>query len=506
MSTPTNEFRKLNLGVMPETRSQTQQGQRRGGRTSAGRGRGRGRGGHAPQAPPDAPVQGYSGLLYSTKNLSPGSSQRATEGLSSEFFVDRLHRHESTRGSYYAFQLKKPVSVRIHNPAIGEDNVECTCEEYRRTRFVCVHIYWLFDGLNAVLTDISKSSPRSIGQGDVVTKISGLYDLIGERLGSLPEQLNMIRGDEIDSDSDNGATEETYSPSDLKSRKEVVQDILSVFDRHALPEEYALAFPDDTSTTAFSEKSFVPGNLAATIYGIAIRDEVFYQRLRRVVTRDICAVSYFSKQRNRARESMRRLDHYVAKGPSNAPESSDVDVPECARTLRLIVHQVCRDRDARASKGPLGAATIKKVVETLVEILTEVVCKRNEDVYENITWERHVHEEHRRDRNLYTYLIGDRPTSDFSTPPGMGDNFIIDHLRDFPVLQWRHLLERLTTILDHIHENAPEGERGSMAFAEKLETLLREYTSDAFEPSSSSVQRRRPTLSSPPASQRRRVD
>lgn len=316
----------------------------------------------------------------------------------------------------------------------------------------------------------------------------------------------MTRGDETDSDSDNGATEESYSSSNSRSRKEVVQDILSVFDRHALPEEYGLAFSDDTPATAFSERLFVPGNLAATIYGIAIRDEIFYRRLRRVVTRDICAVSYFSKQRSRAREAMCRLDLYVEKGPSDAPESRDVDVPECARILRLIVHQVCKDRDARASKEPLGAATIKKVAETLVEILTEVVCKRNEDVYEDVTWERPVHEEHRRDRNLYTYLIGDRPTSDLSTPIGLGDNFIIDQLRDFPVLQWSHLLERLTTILDHIHENAPEGERGSMAFAEQLETLLREYTSDAFEPSSSSVQRRRPTLSSPPASQRRRVD
>lgn len=316
----------------------------------------------------------------------------------------------------------------------------------------------------------------------------------------------MTRGDETESDSDNSETEESRASSNSKSRKEAVQDMLSVFDRRALPEEYGLAFSDDASGTAFPERLFVPGNLAATIYGIATRDEIFYRRLRRVVTRDICATSYFSKQRSRAREAMLRLDRYVERGPSEAPDSTDVDVPECARVLRLLVHQICEDRDARASREPLGAATIKKVAETLVEILTEVVCDRNKDVYENITWERHVQEEHRRDRNLYTYLIGDRPTSDFSAPLGMGDSFIVDQLRDFPVLQWSHLLERLTTILDNIHENAPEGERGSMAFAGKLETMLREYTSDAFEPSSSSVQRRRPTLSSPPASQRRRVD
>lgn len=316
----------------------------------------------------------------------------------------------------------------------------------------------------------------------------------------------MTRGDESESDSDNSETEGSYGSRNSKSRKEAIQDMLSVFDRHALPEEYSLAFSDDAPIKAFSERLFVPNNLASTIYGIAIRDETFYRHLRRVVTRDICAVSYFSKQHRRAKDAMLGLDRYVRRGPSGAPESTDVDVPECARILRRIVHQVCKDRDARASREPLGAATIKKVAETLVEILNEVVCHRNEDVYEDITWERHVQEEHRRDRNLYTYLIGDRPASDFTAPLGLGDNFIIDQLRDFPVLQWSHLLERLTTILDHIHENAPEGEHGSMAFAEKLETMLHEYTSDAFEPSSSSAQRRRPTLISPPASQRRRVD
>ena len=338
----------------------------------------------------------------------------------------------------------------------------------------------------------------------MVTKISGLYDLIGERLGTLPEQLNMTRGDETESDSDNIETEESYNSSNSKSRKETVQDMLSVFDPNALPEE--LVFSDGPLATAYSERLSAPGALAATIYGIAIRDEPFYWCLRRRVSRDICAVSYFSKQRSRATEAMHRLDRYVERGPSGAPESRDVDVPECARILRLIVHQICKNRDARASRAPLGAATIQKVAETLVEILTEVVCNRNKDIYEDATWERHVDEEHRRNRNLYTYLIGDRPTSDFFAPLGTGDNFIIDQLRDFPVLQWSHLLERLTTILDHIHENTPEGERGSMAFAEKLETMLREYTSDAFEPSSSSVQRRRPTLTNPPASQRRRVD
>ena len=143
MSTPINALRNLNLGGMPETRSQTQQGQRRGASASTSRGRGRGRGGRISQSPfePDTPVRGHSGLLYNTQDLSPGTSQRATEGLISEFYVDRLQRHESAHDSYYAFQLKKPISVRIHNPDLGGSKVECTCDEYQQLQSACVHIY-----------------------------------------------------------------------------------------------------------------------------------------------------------------------------------------------------------------------------------------------------------------------------------------------------------------------------------------------------------------------------
>lgn len=143
MSTPTSAFQNLDLGGMPETRSQTRHKQRRGGRKTVTRGRGRGRGGQASQssAQTKTPILGHSGLRYGTQNLSPRSVRHATEGVISEFFVDRLQRHESSRGTYYAFQLKKPVSVRIHDPAIGGGGVECTCEDYQQTHLVCVHIY-----------------------------------------------------------------------------------------------------------------------------------------------------------------------------------------------------------------------------------------------------------------------------------------------------------------------------------------------------------------------------
>lgn len=344
---------------------------------------------------------------------------------------------------------------------------------------------------------------QTVTQGEVVTQLSGLYNLIGDRIGSLPNQLNTTRGDETASDSDESGTERSYASSNSDLRKETVRDMLSVFDRKALPSEYGLNFPEDAPALASGTELYVPGNLAATVYEVAIRDQAFFRRLRKVITPDICAGSYFWKQRTKARELMADLDRFAELGSPRPGTARNVDVSVCARGLRLIVHQISENRDARTARKPLGSDVISKVAEILVEILHEVVCNRNKDIFEGSAREQDA-EDHERDRNLFTYLIGNPPQFDSNTvPAAMMDDFIIDRLRDFPATEWSHLLERLTTIIDSIHEQAPR-DKHATAYAAKLEAMVREYTTEAFEPSSSSVQRRRPTVTSPRESQRRR--
>lgn len=337
----------------------------------------------------------------------------------------------------------------------------------------------------------------------MVTQISGLYDLIGQRLGSLPEQLNTTRGDDTDSDSDDSATEESYASSNSEARKETVRDMLSVFDPKALPSEYGRDFADDGPATACGEELFAHRNLAATVYRLAIRDETFYRRLRRVVSRDICASSYFVKQGSRANDVMSKLDRYAEVGPPETPQSRNVDVRECARTLRLIVHQICVGRDSRASRESLGAAVISKVAEILVDVLYEVVCKRNRNIYENSTWTQGA-EGHERDRNLYTYLIGNPPRLDLSAPPGMRDDFIIDRLGEFPVNEWSHLVDRLVTIADCIRENCAN-EPASVAYATKLRQIIRRYPEASFDPPSEVLLHRTPSASGEPEKKRGRI-
>ncbi|KAI4128165.1 MAG: hypothetical protein LQ338_002867 [Usnochroma carphineum] len=333
---------------------------------------------------------------------------------------------------------------------------------------------------------------------DIVTRASALYSLIGAQLPSLPTILNATH-DELASDSDD-AVEAILSPSFPDVRADQVRDMLSVFDTGRLPDEFGQDFinvPLDETPQNF----FVPNSLAATIYRLAVRDESVFKRLRRVITHDICANAHFSKLRARAREAFASLDNYVANGPSG---SNDQDVPRCARMLRSIVDQIFQARNLRTSIGPLSASVLMKAAEILVEMFQEV-CNRNEDVYYRIDWEREVSDdEPARNRNLYTYLIDDPPRFSSSTPNWMKETFVVDRLRQMPANEWRHLIERLTSILDQIREYTPDEDQPPSAYT-KLERMIQDYTAEAFEPSSSSVQRR-PTLGSQRESQRRRLE
>lgn len=132
---PTNAFRDLTLGGMPETRSKIKLGQLQRGRKPTSQSRGRGRI-HQTSTRTVIPPPENPGLLKSKPISSPG----LTEGFISELCVDRLQRHESPRGAYYAFQLKRPISVRIFGPESGERKIECTCEDHQKNSSFCSHI------------------------------------------------------------------------------------------------------------------------------------------------------------------------------------------------------------------------------------------------------------------------------------------------------------------------------------------------------------------------------
>lgn len=347
-------------------------------------------------------------------------------------------------------------------------------------------IQWLYEELNNVLHTSEASAAQSSSRRDIIAQTPGIHDLLGLRLSPLPSALP-AGDDEAASDTDNAA-EAAHNPSIIDPRIQQTLDMLSVFDSIALPEEYGQDF---TPTPVYEapQALFVANSLAATIYRLAVQDEVVFGRLREVITPDVCAYAHFTKLRTRARQAFTRLDQYVQNGPSDDSETELQDIPTCARSLRLLVAHICQAHDLRTSSGPLSPNLVTKVAEILVEILQEV-CNRNEDVYSGIDWERDVSDdEPERNRNLYTYLIDDPPPPRPSTPTWMKETFVIDRLRQMPANEWRHLIERLTNILDQMREYAADEESPPAPYR-KLERMIQEYTAEAFEPSSSSVQRR----------------
>ena len=173
MSAPTRELENLSLGGMRQTRNPARGApntraiaqQRRRARERQGIPPGQplppnalnplaaAQAGPARAAPPQltqgvstpataVPVSGHSGIVYDIQRLSPNSRPRAMEGLhSDQFTVDHTMGKQNDYEFYYAFQLKKPESVRIYDPERDDRGVTCTCPDFQENRNVCVHIY-----------------------------------------------------------------------------------------------------------------------------------------------------------------------------------------------------------------------------------------------------------------------------------------------------------------------------------------------------------------------------
>lgn len=148
MSSPTRALASLSIKEkMPKTRSQAQRERRLRERqqgTSARFSAGSATAGSAAQGryTDNTLIEGHTGILYDVRNLSPAARTRAVEGLNSDkFTVDHSRKIRSAQGTYYAFQLKKPESIRIYDSSNGSRRVTCTCEDFTQSSYICAHIY-----------------------------------------------------------------------------------------------------------------------------------------------------------------------------------------------------------------------------------------------------------------------------------------------------------------------------------------------------------------------------
>ena len=342
-----------------------------------------------------------------------------------------------------------------------------------------------------MLKEEQEAAARRPTQIELTAQFSELYPFIAEKQATLPRELNRIGGDEDEQDDDlsipdNGAT------SSNDDRKDTLCDILASFYDQMISSDVNDEFVDKVSHVS-PGGILVEGNLPATIYRLALQDDAFYRRLQQVVPREARAKQYYETQYLRAQAALQRLTQYAQTGPpaGRLPGSPrDLDVPECARVLRSLVHQMCEDRDARTVIAPLGAVVASRLAVIIVRLIEHVI-QFNRDIYEDAQWNRpRSANEHPRDRNLFAYLIGDPPYN-ARFPPWMTDHFVIDRLRDFPTSEWSNLFEVLTAIKDDI-EMDMNGMPMSRQYVSRIDEMLRDYTATVHEPSSSTYQMPRP--------------
>lgn len=342
---------------------------------------------------------------------------------------------------------------------------------------------WLFAGLHKILIVGQETAAPRPTQPVLTTLFRQMYPLIPEeRLDTLPRELNRVGVD------DSGDLD-----ANLDDRKNTICDILAGFYNQTTktPEELKDEFGEDLSHLPSSDV-LVEGNLQATIYRLAMRDDSFYKRLQEIVPYDTRAKQYYETLYLRAQEAMERLTTYATNGPLSP---KDLTVPECARVLRSLVHQMCQNKDARNAVAPLGAVIASRLAVILVRLIDRVI-DFNQDIYANARWNRtQPANEHPRDRNLFAYLIGDPPSA--WGPDWKTDYFVIDRLRRFPVNEWEHLTERLDTIRWQIEKldtaSLPMASRyarqidemlGNSTATTQIDAMLHDPTAPRFETSS----------------------
>ena len=322
---------------------------------------------------------------------------------------------------------------------------------------------WLYDNLNVALLNLPTSLTHVVTKENVLSSVTNLYTPIGKRIASKSlNELIMTARTVAQMDSDDDFLDEGCSANNQDKVNQSIQDMLAVFDNHRLPEDFedlARAIPQNLSSAA---AAIVPGDIFASLFGLARYDRNFRRLLRRALTRDFCARHSLTKLHGRAKEAFKRLDDYTQFGPETRPQL----VAQCADRVRQVVRQIGQYKDDRA---PLDALTKAKAAEILVSLLVEV-CDRNKDIYGHMPWHKTAPDpEDLDDRNLYVNLISDPPIYEDSLE---GQLFFLDVFSTFAPSEWMHLLDHLEAALEQIkHYGAP------LPFIKRFEGLLAENQS-----------------------------
>ncbi|MCJ1396363.1 hypothetical protein MMC18_009253 [Xylographa bjoerkii] len=443
---------------------------------------------------PSTTVSGSSGIQYDIGGLRPQSRFQAMEALqSSAFTIKRTQEIRSNSGVYFAFQLKKPEkpeSIRIRSQAAG--GVTCTCAHFTQN-IVCAHVYWLYDEFNGMFLNLPVATIQIARESDILLQLADFHTNIQNHLrqsennlATLTRDLNMISRDDVNVDGDEGDegdsegtsqlddedSDNSSQASDSDSTEWVIKDMLSVFDEERLPDEYGRqVFVQQMLRNITTPRDIIDRkNLVATIHGLAIYDEKLRRRLRRVLTKEYCALDFLRKIENRIDSGLEGLKAHTNRDT----------VGETAALLRRCVDQVPQYIEYRA---PFSVGVKRKAAWVIVDLLCRVCdCGWNPTVRDQAG---------ERKRNLFKQLIGDQVKAEAESEPAF---FVLDCLEGFAFSEWQDRLEQLQSALGTLKKvKAP------YAYIKKLEDMMQPYLPDTTavtgpEESTTRVARKRPRL------------
>jgi hypothetical protein len=163
----------------------------------------------------------------------------------------------------------------------------------------------------------------------------------------------------------------------------------------------------------------VLGNLEATFVRILVYDDTIFQRVRALVSPDVCAQDFFRKMGKKAHDAIRFMDQFREPNHDSGFDHAEqvLDVRQCARVLTDIVEDIAK----HLHSAQFSPATRSEAAHNLIDILTEIV-EHYEDMYYQPVWEGTPQRAApMSDHSLYQNLIR-------SPPLDNNKYFIIDHL------------------------------------------------------------------------------
>ena len=319
---------------------------------------------------------------------------------------------------------KRRYSFVIADAHIGTQGVQfgssdtaprCSCGE----KGTCRHMLWLLEQLSLAGVDITGDT--QIGYYGQIASI-GLESICENRHWEFAEGHESSPVKWQLTKAKNHIHRGSQTRASIQKRIGEIRDILATLSDLFLDDYPSIVFDNLDDLT--EDSIYVKNDLYATLSRLLILDESLLDRFNRIVPPNVRASDYFYKIERKAKEACRQLDVYVEAGP--APSSTiQHDVPWCAQELVDIVKSIGANIVLRQ---PLNPSSRRAAAQALVSILTEVVIRRNTDVYQNNRFpRRRPHAEAMKDQNIYVRLIGEPSPHN---PPG--NFFVLEHLENLP--------------------------------------------------------------------------